>query len=450
MTTVTIPRTQHQYQPRGACARAIECRLPELLVSGPAGTGKSRALLEKVHMLALLHPGMQALLVRKVRDTLSGSILKTWREFVIPEAKAAGICEFYGGSAEEPPQYRYNNGSTVVLAGMDKASKQLSTEYDIIYVNEAVELTEHDWEVLLGRLRHWVIGFQQIIADTNPSLPTHWLKQRCDRGQTQMFESRHEDNPQLYELVDLGDGDEVFQLTEKGREYIAKLDAMTGVTKERLRHGRWVAAEGIIYEEWDPAIHVIEAMPEGWEEWPRYMSIDWGFTNPMVVQWWAEDSDGRLYLYRELYQTGLLASEAGEVVKAIVADNGERIIRAVADHDAGDREAFRKASGIRTYPAKKDVTVGLQTVADRLKVAKDGQPRLYLVKGALLSRDSSLTEQGKPCCTEEEVPGYVWDQHTASGREKEKPLKENDHGCDAKRYMCMERRRRTRTHVGVV
>ena len=31
-------------------------------------------------------------------------------------------------------------------------------------------------------------------------------------------------------------------------------------------------------------------------------SVDFGFTNPIVIQWWAEDPDGRLYLYRELYR----------------------------------------------------------------------------------------------------------------------------------------------------
>jgi hypothetical protein len=47
-------------------------------------------------------------------------------------------------------------------------------------------------------------------------------------------------------------------------------------------------------------------------------------------------------------------------------------------------------------------------------------------------------------CTEEEIPGYVWDPGTAAARAAEKPpkeapLKENDHGCDAMRYVVAER-----------
>ena len=60
----------------------------------------------------------------------------------------------------------------------------------------------------------------------------------------------------------------------------------------------------------------------------------------------------------------------------------------------------------------------------------DDKPRLFLLKGALVERDGSLTEAHKPTCTEQEIPGYVW-QTTPEGRpDKEEPLKLNDHGAD--------------------
>lgn len=434
---MTVVEVEHRYRPEGAALRLMTCRDPEVLLSGPAGTGKSRAALEKLNAVALKYPGMRALIVRKVRDTLGPSVLKTWKELVVSEALAAGYVKFYGGSAEEPPQYRYSNGSTIVLGGMDKASKIMSTEFDVIYVPEAIELTEGDWESLTSRLRNGVMPYQQLIADTNPDTETHWLNVRCNTGVTTRLESRHRDNPMLYAT----DG----QLTERGAAYMAKLDALTGVRRSRLRDGLWVAAEGIVYDGWDRSVHVIPRFDIP-EDWPRDLAIDWGFTNPLVVQWWAEDPDGRLFRYRELYQTGLLAAEAG----AIVASYPERIRRAVADHDAGDRAAFTKASGIRAHPAQKDVTVGLQTVAGRLAPADDGRPRLFFLEGSLIARDPALVEAALPTCTEEEVPGYVWDRSTAARREKESPVKDNDHGLDAMRYECMERRARRRINVGWV
>src|SRR5690606_17532622 len=101
----------HRFAPRGAAKALMSCRDPEVLLSGPAGTGKSRACLEKIHLMALLNPGMRGLIVRKTLASLGSTALATWREHVVPEALQTGEIEFYGGSAEEPPQYRYRNGS---------------------------------------------------------------------------------------------------------------------------------------------------------------------------------------------------------------------------------------------------------------------------------------------------------------------------------------------------
>ncbi|MCK9600101.1 MAG: hypothetical protein M0R06_13735, partial [Sphaerochaeta sp.] len=73
---------QHYYNPRGACLELFNNRSPEILMSGPAGTGKSRACLEKVHAALLKYPGAKALIVRKVRDSLATTALDTWRKFV--------------------------------------------------------------------------------------------------------------------------------------------------------------------------------------------------------------------------------------------------------------------------------------------------------------------------------------------------------------------------------
>lgn len=240
----------HHYRPRGSAVELFHRRDPEVLMSGPAGTGKSRACLEKLHIMCLVNPGMTALIVRKTLVSLGSTALKTFREIVAKEALDAGLVEFYGGSPEKPPQYRYDNGSSIVIGGMDKPSKVMSSEYDLVYVQEAIELTITDWEALTSRLRNWRVSFQQIIADTNPAMPTHWLKARCDSGSTVMLESRHEENPQLFD----DDGN----ITDRGTEYMDRLDRLTGVRYLRLRRGLWVAAEGLVYETWDPAIHLVD------------------------------------------------------------------------------------------------------------------------------------------------------------------------------------------------
>lgn len=423
----------HRYRPWGAAKTAFECRNDEILVSGPAGTGKSRGLLEKLHMLALLNPGMRGLIVRKTLVSLGSTALVTWRKFVVKEAMLVGDVEFYGGSPQEPAGYRYNNGSFIAIGGMDKSTKIMSSEYDVIYVQEATELTITDWEALTTRLRNWVISFQQIIGDCNPDMPTHWLKARCDRGTTTMLESRHEDNPLLFK-----EG----VVTPEGVAYIAKLDALTGVRYLRLRKGLWAAADGLVYESYDPAIHLVDRF-EIPEEWTRWWAVDFGFTNPFVLQCWAEDPDGRLFLYREIYHTRRLVEDhARQILSLVLDDDGywkePRPRGIVCDHDAEDRATLEKHLGLSTQAAKKTVSDGIQAVEARWRVQDDGKARLFLLRDSVVERDADLDDRKLPTCTAEEVVGYVWDE-AAGGKVKEVPRKENDHGMDGMRYMVAER-----------
>jgi hypothetical protein len=197
--------------------------------------------------------------------------------------------------------------------------------------------------------------------------------------------------------------------------------------------------------------------------------VDFGYTNPFVLQCWAEDPDGRLYLYREIYKT-----------RTLVEDHAKRILREVTKcvtccktrnpgtHDcwACDdcvkewTEPKPRASSATTTPRTgrpwsgtsacrpsrrtSSVKPGLEAVQTRMKPAGDGRPRIFLLADSLLERDEALADAKKPACTEEEIPGYVWDPGTAAARAaekppKEQPLKENDHGCDAKRYVVAER-----------
>ncbi|MEV0618553.1 phage terminase large subunit [Nonomuraea sp. NPDC050404] len=433
---------RHHYRPRGVAAVLFDCRAPEVLLSGPAGTGKSRACLEKLHLMALLNPGMRGLIVRKTAVSLSSSGLVTFRQHVAKESLAAGDVAYYGGSAQEAKSYRYTNGSVIVIGGMDKATKIMSSEYDVVYVQEAIELTEDDWEAITTRLRNGKVSFQQLIADTNPSVPTHWLKARCDRGDTVMLDCRHEDNPVLF--------DDHGHPTPVGADYISKLDKLTNVRHARLRKGLWVAAEGLIYEDFDPAVHLVDRFPIP-GEWTRWWAVDFGYTNPFVLQCWAEDPDGRLYLYRELYASRRTVDQhAADILKAVTKKDGSwsepRPRAIICDHDAEGRAVLERELGMSTLAANKKVTEGIQAVQARLRPAGDGKPRLFVLRDSLIQRDTELAEAKKPTWLAEELPGYVWDQ--APGKPpKEAPVKENDHGCDAMRYLVAHRDGRTRGSI---
>ncbi|HXG66939.1 MAG TPA: phage terminase large subunit [Blastocatellia bacterium] len=391
----------------------------EMLLSGPAGTGKSRACLEFLHLVASKYPAMRGLIVRKTRESLSESGLVTFEEKVLPALSTLR----QGPSRRLRQLYAYPNGSQLVGGGMDRASRVMSTEFDLIYVQEATELSEDDWEMLTTRLRNGRVPYQQLIADCNPGPPTHWLKRRSDRGLVRLIESRHEDNPELWDH-------QRGAWTERGAAYIAKLDRLTGARRLRLRHGLWAMAEGMVYGDvWDPAVHLIDRFPIP-ADWPRYWVVDFGFTNPFVFQAWAEDHDGRLYRYREIYYTRRLVEDLARAILAAERDEA-RPVAIICDHDAEDRATLERHLGLGTTPARKSVSDGIQAVAARLRKAGDGKPRLFFLRDSLVGRDPQLAEDKRPTCTEEEFEGYVWQEAGA----KEMPVKQDDHGLDCVRYL---------------
>ncbi len=420
---IEVTKDNRPYRALGAALQAWKSGRREVLLSGAAGTGKSRAILQKLHFCAQKYPGARILITRKTRHSISQTAMITYENKVLPE----GWLDKYVHFSSVDQQYEYPNGSVIAVGGMDKPSKIMSSEWDMIYVQEATELLEDDWEALTTRLRNGVMPYQQIIADCNPSFPNHWLKKRCDRGATLMLYSKHEDNPSVT------------------LEYLATLDALTGVRKKRLRDGVWAAAEGMVYEdEWDPSIHLIDRFDIP-REWPRYWSIDFGFRNPFVWQAWAENSDGELFRYHEIYQTETIVEDLAKRIKELTA-NEPRPQAIVCDHDAEDRATFEKHTALRTIPAQKAVTTGIQAAQGRLRRKGNGRPSIYLLRDSLVSIDHALVDKGLPYCTDQEFECYIWNIEEGKAL-KEEPVKMYDHGLDALRYLCMHKVQGADDHI---
>lgn len=408
------------YQPFGSALELFYAKDDEVLMSGPAGTGKSRACLEKMNFCASKYAGMRGLIVRKTRESLTQSAMVTLERFVLPQN---GSVKFR--TAEQ--EYRYTNGSVIVVGGMDKASKVLSTEYDLIYFMQAEEAVEEDWEVLVTRNRFGIMPYNQMIADCNPANPRHFLKLRCDAGVTRYIYSRHEDNPRLYDHAHK-------KWTPNGVSYIQKLDKLTGVRKKRLRDGMWVAAEGMIYEnEWKYDIHVINHMKVP-KDWTRIWSVDFGFNHPFVWQCWAINEDMEMFLIAEIYHTKLLVEDACDLIKIWMGQEDEPEPAAVVcDHDAEGRATMERHLEITTIPANKSVLEGIEGVKSMMAIKENGRPSIFFMRDTVMEVDYDLQEVGKPIDTISEIDGYEWDD----AKKKEQPKKEYDDGMDATRYAVM-------------
>src|SRR5690606_8310382 len=111
-------------------------------------------------------------------------------------------------------------------------TKILSTEYDIIYVNECTELTLDDWELLSNRVGRPTLDPNKpkglLLGDCNPDAPTHWVKVKEKDGTLTLWQSVHEDNPAMWDRKR-----KVW--TQSGQDYLARLERNTGVRYQRMR-----------------------------------------------------------------------------------------------------------------------------------------------------------------------------------------------------------------------
>lgn len=414
-----------RYAPRGGSLEAFHCREDELLVVGPKGTGKSLGILQKHHLMLCKYPGAKGFMARKTRASMTNSCLDMYQKMVI---KPPDRVHFH----KQDQQFNYPNGSIYAVIGLDNVDRLNSSEWDFGFIQEATEATENDWEIAGACIRHGRVPYQQLAGDANPDKPTHWLKVRCDKGLTRMIRSTHEDNPKFFNPV-IGDW------TPEGQRYLGKLKRLSGVRYQRLYLGEWAAAEGIVYDKWDPHVHLIsrQTLPIGWEDWPHYWSIDFGFVHPFVWQDWMESPDGSLYLNREIYRTRMLVEDVTREIMAL--NDGLPYPRAVVcDHDAEGRAVFERHSGMLTLPAYKMIKEGVEAVQTRLLSRGDSKAGIFLLRDALVSQDEELVDAGKPYSTATEFDGYVWDESRnklVNSRKEELPKDLDNHGMDALRYV---------------
>src|SRR3954470_8290137 len=80
-----VSSANRDYTAYGAALKAWRSGRREVLLSGPAGTGKSRLWLQKLHFCAQKYAGCRLLIVRKTRGSMTQSVLVTFEKKVIPQ-----------------------------------------------------------------------------------------------------------------------------------------------------------------------------------------------------------------------------------------------------------------------------------------------------------------------------------------------------------------------------
>lgn len=240
----------------------------------------------------------------------------------------------------------------------------------------------------------------------NPDGPYHWFKVN--------WIDKAKEKGLLYLHFTMDDN---LSLSEKIKQRYASL--YTGVFFQRYILGLWVVAEGIIYDMFSEAKHVVEEIKAVIN--PKYyISCDYGTQNATVFLLWQEGLGGVWYCIDEYYYSG--RDESTQKTDNAYADDlekfiaGRKIEAIVIDPAAASFIALLRERGHKIRKARNDVLDGIRFTGTQLNLGK-------------------ILFAAKCVNTIKEFFSYIWDAK-ACERGEDKPIKQHDHAMDAVRYFC--------------
>lgn len=292
-----------------------------------------------------------------------------------------------------------------IFGGKDESSQDLIQGITLagVFFDEVALMPESFANQATGRCS---VEGSKYWFNCNPDGPYHWFKVNwIDKASEKKL---------LYLHFTMDDN---LSLSEKIKERYRSM--YSGVFFKRYILGLWCMAEGMIYDMFDAARHVVKN-PENLVKANYYVSCDYGTQNATVFLLWCKDTEGKWICIREYYYSG--REEASQKTDTEYADDlkewlgGIKPVKIIVDPAAASFIAELKKRGYSVKKAKNDVLDGIRYVA------------------SLLNQDQIAVEEG--CInTRKEFASYVWDEK-ASERGEDKPVKQFDHCMDALRYFC--------------
>lgn len=290
---------------------------------GSRGGGKSWVVRVKAILLALFYPGIKILIMRRTYADLWNNHVLELRKVLEP-AKIATY-------RDSEKAMIFPNGSRIRFGYCASESDVLQyqgQEYDIIFIDEATQFTEFMYNCLVACNRGANDFPKRIYITCNPGGVGHsWVKRLfIDRDYTES------ERPEDYEFIQSKVYDNTV-LMEKDPEYVRMLETLPEDMRKAWLDGDWNVFAGQYFREWRDDIHIIDPI-EIPEWWRRYFAMDYGL-DMLAGYWIAVDGEGQAYVYREVYQSGLIASEAAQKIKELTCS--ENIEQWLAPPDLWNR-----------------------------------------------------------------------------------------------------------------
>lgn len=337
-----------------------------ILYGGARGGGKSWSIRKKAILLALRYPKIKILILRHTFPELR-------ENHILPlMADLNGIAKY----KDSEKAFIFPNKSRIKFGYCDNdqdVTQYQGQEYDIIFMDEATQFSEYQFICLTACLRGVNEFPKRFYLTANPGGIGHaWVKRLfIDK------DYKEEENPEEYEFIKATVQDNKV-LQEKDPGYIKMLKALPEDLKKAWLYGNWDIFAGQYFNEFNREIHVIEPF-EIQKDWRRYFVMDYGL-DMLAGYWIAVDGQKRSYVYREVYESGLIITEAIRKIKENTTE-GEKIFQYIAPPDMWNRRQDTGKSvadifseeGIYLTKAQNNRVQGWYSVKEWLKVREDDQ-----------------------------------------------------------------------------
>ena len=309
----------------------------EVLYGGRPGGGKTVALLLHNIMRRNKYPGSGGLFLRRQRDDLK----KADSAIPMSHQLLTGVAAWNGSDLK----WNFANGSVLEFAGCkdedDKYNFKSGGWIDIQF-DEVTQFTQSQYEFIAfsrARTRAGQGVKIQIRAGTNPGdVGNKWVYDRfLAKGEPykpQVYDTKIEDGTVVRRsrmFIPSSFWDNPFI---DRQQYAASLSEITDPNERKAIQGRWDIFEGQVFQEFGPQ-HVVAPF-EIPAEWPKWVTVDYGYHSPWAVHWYTQNMDlwawkkiARYYCYREIYRAGvpihlqpliIQRAQAGEYVSRMMAD----------------------------------------------------------------------------------------------------------------------------------
>lgn len=402
---------------------------------GARGGGKSWAVRIKAVGMGFAYAGIRMVIIRRSYPELRQNHITPILKLLPP-----GLCAYHDGRKE----LTFPTGSTLAFRFLADEADVLTfqgAEYDVIFLDEATQCTEAQFQALTACLRGANSFPKRFYLTCNPGGVGHaWVKR--------LFIDRHYregERADDYSFIRSRLCDN-HALMQADPDYLHRLEALPPKLRRAWLEGDWNIFEGQFFEEFtdDPAhyadrrfTHVIAPF-EPPRAWRIFRSFDFGYARPFSAAWWTADEDGVLYRILELYGWNGTPNEGARwnperIFSEMAALERQhawlagRTITGVADPsiwDASRGESVAETAsrhGIYFTPGDNHRVAGWMRLHDRLRFDEDGKPSLYVFNTC---RAAIRT-----------LPLLAYDPH----RPEDLDSDGEDHAADEMRYLVMSR-----------